>query len=258
MILMGLACSVCLIDRPVGHFSPSQYAKPERVCKACCVVRDAPKVAARARQMRICTVCNEEKRLDYFTADRGDRKAACRACISAQQKAARAARTHLACSACKREVPREDFTVSRTGVRESRCRECMALRARSGRLTFAGRLSQAQGVAKRRGLEWGLTPAEYEALIVLPCCYCGDALAPSGVGLDRIAEDAGYVAGNVAPCCAECNLARGVMFSHEEMKVIGEAVARVKAARPAGARARRRGWGRPLKYPAVDAAVHDA
>lgn len=41
----------------------------------------------------------------------------------------------------------------------------------------------------------------------------------------------GHTVQNTVPCCRECNTARMDNFSHEEMKIIGEAMREIKTAR---------------------------
>jgi hypothetical protein len=81
-------------------------------------------------------------------------------------------------------------------------------------------LLQYQKGAAVRSLAWELSRDDFVRLTSLNCCYCG--LAPSAVirsgptsgayiwnGLDRINNAEGYIPGNVAPCCAECNRIKG-------------------------------------------------
>lgn len=75
-----------------------------------------------------------------------------------------------------------------------------------------------------------LTLDEIRAEIEKPCTYCGTRTAPRG--LDRIDNQLPHTRGNVLPACVACNLARGNRFSVEEMKIIGKAIAEVRAARP--------------------------
>jgi hypothetical protein len=73
--------------------------------------------------------------------------------------------------------------------------------------------------AKRRNLEFALTPSACEQLFSAPCNYCG--AFPSRMvkakgcgygaylnGIDRIDNSIGYVTGNVAACCTQCNYAK--------------------------------------------------
>jgi len=77
--------------------------------------------------------------------------------------------------------------------------------------------------ARDRGLEWGLSDAEFVALIANPCCYCMSPAAKvrkpnSGVnggftysGIDRVDSKLGYVTSNVVACCWDCNRAKGAL-----------------------------------------------
>lgn len=53
-----------------------------------------------------------------------------------------------------------------------------------------------------------------------PCHYCGGALPPRGVGLDRIDPALGYDFGNVVTACTRCNHARGAFITFEEFSLI--------------------------------------
>lgn len=57
------------------------------------------------------------------------------------------------------------------------------------------------------------------------CVYCGDDFR---VGCDRIDNNKGHTKDNVVPCCIECNTARNNNFSFEEMKILGQTIAKIK------------------------------
>jgi hypothetical protein len=78
--------------------------------------------------------------------------------------------------------------------------------------------------AKKRKVSWGLTAEEVNALIFLPCLYCGVQPAQSSNvtskftgrlfsitynGIDRIEPAIGYTAANCVPCCKACNALKG-------------------------------------------------
>ena len=67
-----------------------------------------------------------------------------------------------------------------------------------------------------------------EHILTQPCVYCGDTCR---VGADRIDNQYGHTKANVVPCCYECNCARNVNFTYEEMLVIGKSIKKVKSAR---------------------------
>lgn len=60
------------------------------------------------------------------------------------------------------------------------------------------------------------------------CVYCGDN---KRLGADRIDNDKGHTKDNVVPCCHECNIAKNRNFTFDEMKIIGEAIRKVKKER---------------------------
>lgn len=74
-----------------------------------------------------------------------------------------------------------------------------------------------------RGLAWQLSDEEFCAMLVRDCVYCGKA--PSNrrrvnrrssrkpeysyvlySGVDRVDNSLGYLPGNCAPCCSDCNM----------------------------------------------------
>lgn len=59
------------------------------------------------------------------------------------------------------------------------------------------------------------------------CCYCGFP----AYGLDRLDNTKGHIMGNCVPCCGECNLTRGRVWSHKEMIILGKTVRQIKLAR---------------------------
>lgn len=74
-----------------------------------------------------------------------------------------------------------------------------------------------------------LTAEEILAYIIQPCVYCGTVSINRG--LDRIDNSMPHVKGNVQTACTDCNIMRGDRFTVSEMMLIGEAVARIRAAR---------------------------
>lgn len=62
-----------------------------------------------------------------------------------------------------------------------------------------------------------------------PCFYCGDSL--DRINVDRVDNTIGHTKGNLVPSCYCCNSVRMEKWSHEEMKIIGQAIALVKAGR---------------------------
>lgn len=80
--------------------------------------------------------------------------------------------------------------------------------------------------ARRRGLEWGLSISEAEALFKGNCHYCG--IEPSQRrqhgkeyggyiynGIDRVDNSKGYYPSNVVSCCSKCNRAKDDMTYDE-------------------------------------------
>lgn len=98
-------------------------------------------------------------------------------------------------------------------------------RTQRGRATFLRK-------AYERTDACDLTADEILTFITQPCVYCGTT--KENRGLDRIDNSLPHVKGNVQTACGDCNIMRGARFSVDEMKIIGRAVAQIRAARDTG------------------------
>lgn len=67
--------------------------------------------------------------------------------------------------------------------------------------------------AIKRGIDFDLTMEEFEKLWQLPCSYCGSSI--DFIGIDRMDNELGYIAGNVTPCCTTCNLTKRNMSAED-------------------------------------------
>jgi len=96
-------------------------------------------------------------------------------------------------------------------------------RARS----LARRFSRASKDATKRNLEFLLSFEQWSTEIAKPCHYCSNQLgSPSetGIGLDRLDNQKGYVTANVVSCCKVCNQLKSNLFSEQETKAMVSAV----------------------------------
>jgi hypothetical protein len=84
-------------------------------------------------------------------------------------------------------------------------------------------------IDRQKGLSCDLTREFLADLVLQPCFYCGDTSERRGA--DRISNLFGHNMNNVVPCCGTCNSARMDNFTHDEMKILGQTIARLKAAR---------------------------
>jgi hypothetical protein len=60
------------------------------------------------------------------------------------------------------------------------------------------------------------------------CTYCGDN---KRVGCDRIDNTKSHTKDNCVPCCRGCNTTRNNVYTHEEMKLLGETISKIKRIR---------------------------
>jgi hypothetical protein len=107
----------------------------------------------------------------------------------------------------------------------ARCNACKNAyhRARSAvyGYTPGTRYGVTRAAARKRGLDFTITLAEYKHLVSQPCVYqCTDTNTDSGeiirIGLDRIDSNKGYTIDNVQPCCARHNLFKSDFLNHEQ------------------------------------------
>ena len=56
----------------------------------------------------------------------------------------------------------------------------------------------------RRGLDFELDEATFDALRARGCAYCG-LRDDAHVGIDRVSSALGYLQGNCTGCCSSCN-----------------------------------------------------
>ena len=77
--------------------------------------------------------------------------------------------------------------------------------------TVPGSLHDIKRDANKRGCDTsGLTKETYDRLTWLPCHYCRRVISEKNrSGIGRIDPSRGYVAGNMEPCCATCDAAKG-------------------------------------------------
>lgn len=90
-------------------------------------------------------------------------------------------------------------------------------------------LAQYRNRCRRRGVEWRLTEQEFVKLTQANCAYCGRG--PSNKnnayvynGIDRRDNSLGYVPGNCATACKECNSIKGEHLSYSEMMAAALAI----------------------------------
>lgn len=89
-----------------------------------------------------------------------------------------------------------------------------------GEAAFNSLFSGYKKGASKRGFSFELSREQFSELIKQNCKYCG--ITPSAKwmreymngsctynGIDRVDSSKGYLVGNVVPCCAVCNMAKG-------------------------------------------------
>ena len=115
--------------------------------------------------------------------------------------------THRTCSVCGETKPHSEYPPHKqNGTSQSKCRPCTNAYIKELYRADPVRamLRRAKARAKKRGLEFRLTPADIGDLpktcpaLGIPLKTSGGTLEDGAYSLDRIDSNAGYVPGNVA------------------------------------------------------------
>jgi hypothetical protein len=74
--------------------------------------------------------------------------------------------------------------------------------------------------AKRRNIDFDLSEKQFTELLYMDCVYCGQSANPKRNGIDRVANELGYISDNVVPCCFKCNQMKGKLSNSDFFKHI--------------------------------------
>ena len=78
--------------------------------------------------------------------------------------------------------------------------------------SFKEKFYQLNSSAGRRNLIVEITFEQYYELVKANRCqFCSNELPKRGYGVDRLDNVKGYLVGNVAPCCWDCNTRKGAL-----------------------------------------------
>jgi len=78
--------------------------------------------------------------------------------------------------------------------------------------TLESHWRQLKSSAGRRKLPVEISFEQYIKLVESNACYyCQDILTACGYNIDRLDHLKGYIVGNVAPCCWDCNARKGAL-----------------------------------------------
>jgi len=87
--------------------------------------------------------------------------------------------------------------------------------------TLRGRYRNGKSRAKRKDISWSITMGEYiEILSNNSCFYCDGVLNETGIALDRMDNNKGYMTTNVVACCNVCNSLKSDKLTHTEMILV--------------------------------------
>ena len=93
------------------------------------------------------------------------------------------------------------------------------------RTRFTRNRANAQNGNRRKVIDFKLKFEQVVKLWKKGCYYCCvDIVTETGIGLDRINNNKGYVENNVIPCCGDCNKVRNMILTVDETRVAMKAV----------------------------------
>lgn len=185
-------------------------------------------------EMRRCRVCHESKPLHRFEIrGPGRRRACCRDCINARQRAEYAAKPSR--RAYLRKWDAQNLEKKRAYGRISYRKARSDLKS-----ALTKTLSAKRSYCNRRGIEMTITADDVVDLYNSQgglCALTGRTLVWGTVGvqrdslsIDRMDQSAGYVPGNIRLVTYQANFARNA-FSDQELFAFCEAVLQVRPGR---------------------------
>lgn len=135
------------------------------------------------------------------------------------------------CKICFKQRQKKRYLIKGEELRKISKEKSRLKRAENNpRFNASQRLGQHRYFDKRKNLPLcNISLNEYINITAKPCEYCNDTVEQRG--LDRIDNKVGHLKSNVVSCCTTCNTARMSTFSHEEMKLLGETIKKIKEKR---------------------------
>ena len=249
-------CTRCSEEKPntFEYFYKSTHGNTTNPCKVC-IKKKVPYIKPTYNE-RACTKCGVIKpciKEFFYIRKNGNLVFPCKACQtnSIQDKTIPLVKK---CNICEIEKPNTSEFFPRTGKLpplahlKHTCKVCKSAiqkdkrdgeskQERKIRLNRKVRSSMAnkgtfrkgsyRAIDKKKGRNNDLTTDFVNESLSKPCIYCGF----QSTGLDRIDNNEGHTMSNCVPCCKECNTARNDNFTHEEMKLIGLTIRKVKIKR---------------------------
>lgn len=117
------------------------------------------------------------------------------------------------CNSCGHIKDEKEFYKRGENKRRASCITCYKQRKRVLESKPELRYKAYRRSAKRRGIDFKITLAQFKSFAGKPCRYCGADVYP--ISLDRIDNDLGYLISNVDSCCYRCNSLKHVFDEKE-------------------------------------------
>jgi hypothetical protein len=177
--------------------------------------------------MKKCRRCNKEKELNLFNFRKVQKGrywcSYCRECDSLNTKASKMKRDPIINQNYNKEYYKKnkeniklqhlEYRLSNPNIKKNYSR------------TIKSRFETLKSKVKINKIEFDISFEDYSNLLKQKCFYCENFYNnETGVGLDRINNNLGYLIKNVLSCCGKCNKTRGDRWTVEEMKIMINAV----------------------------------
>lgn len=173
---------------------------------------------------KLCSKCGEEKTAEAFRRDASKRDRLhprCRQCHAEhyhthrKQKLEKRREYVAANRATINRQKRAQYAANRSSIREQAKIHYHLHRGvilennkRWRKESIRGQYLDCRRGAIKRSLRFELSIEDFRSYKLGICLYCG---SKEHVGVDRIDNQCGYVSGNMASCCTECNRMKGTL-----------------------------------------------
>lgn len=134
------------------------------------------------------------------------------------------------CKKCGELKSIKEFALHVIGkpIKRRVCHDCFNKDNMAKSLTSKYRWQSSKSRCLRTDQIWDISFEDFEVLIKNRCHYCDGELNKTGCGLDRKNNNLGYIAGNVVPCCKECNAVKNSFFTYEDMMLLSPVLKQIR------------------------------
>jgi len=154
---------------------------------------------------KICKVCKIEKQYSEFHKSKhslGGVRTTCKECRKEEKK----------------EYNTRDYVIEKNKRKYQENKESIRKRLKIYYWTLTSQYHEYKKRAKKRNIDFLISKEDCEKYFNTNCYYCNEII--SGLGIDRIDNEKGYVLDNIVPCCSKCNFMKHVQNKNNFLKRI--------------------------------------